>query len=71
MNRHQRRADAARDRKRLDRAEHIRFALDYLAHAAAPTATGATLILPDGSTTYVSAKDARAMHGTGKLGGRA
>lgn len=71
MNRHQRRSDAARDRKRPDRAGHIRFALDYLANAAAPSVTGATLLMPDGSTTYLSAEDARAMHGTGKPGGRA
>ncbi len=71
MNRHQRRADAAAVRKRPDRAEHIRLTLAYLANAAAPTATGATLILPDGSTTYLSAEDARAMHGTGKPGRRA
>lgn len=66
MNRHQRRAEAARERKRADL---VRFALDYLARAAAPTATGCTLILPDGSTTYVSAADARAMRATGKPGG--
>lgn len=71
MNRHERRAGAAQDRKRPDRAEHIRLALDYLASVAAPTAAGATLIMPDGSTTYLSAEDARAMHGMGKPEGRA
>lgn len=62
MNRHARRATAARDRK-ADRAEMIRLALDYLANVAAPTASGATLMLPDGSTLYLSADDARALHG--------
>lgn len=71
MNRHQRRADGARDRKRRDRAGHIRFALEYLANAAAPSVTGVTLLSPDGSTTYLSVEDARAMYGTGRPGGRA
>jgi hypothetical protein len=62
MNRHQRRADAARARK-PDRAEAIRIAVDYLANAAAPTVTGATLMFPDGSTLFLSADDARALHG--------
>ena len=71
MNRQQRRAEAARDRRLLDRAEAIRLASAYLANVAAPTATGITLFLPDGGTAYVSAEDARAMHGKGKPGGRA
>ncbi len=69
MNRQQRRAQAAQQRK-LSRTESIELALATLANAG-PTATGATLILPDGSTQYLSADDARAMHGDGKPGGRA
>ena len=68
MNRHQRRADAARDRKPADRAEVIRSVYNYLANIAAPTATGATLFLPDGSSLYLSADDARAMCGNAKSG---
>lgn len=71
MNRHQHRADAAVDRKRSDRDEHIRLILEYLANAPAPTAAGGTLITPDGSTIYLSVEDARAMHGMAKPGGRA
>lgn len=71
MNRRQRRADAARDREAIDRAEVIRLTCDYLANSADPTVTGATLIMPDGSATYLSAEDARVMHSTSKSGGRA
>lgn len=63
MNRRQRQAEAARERKALNRATVIRLTYNYLAHAAAPTATGITLYLPDGSATFVSAEDARAFHG--------
>jgi hypothetical protein len=61
MNRHARRAAAAQERKPRDAAA-IRQAFHYLAHVAAPTATGATLFLPDGSTLYLSADDARALY---------
>lgn len=71
MNRYQRRAGAARERTALDRAGAIRLASACLANVAAPTATGVTLFLPDGGTAYVSAEDARALHGKGKLEGRA
>lgn len=68
MNRHQRRAAAAKERKAPDRAEAIRLASDYLANAAEPTATGVTVFLPDGGTAYLSAEDARAFHSKGKSG---
>lgn len=71
MNRRQRRADAARDRKALDRAGAIRLASAYLANVAAPTATGVTLFLPDGGTAYVSVEDAKALHGKATPRGRA
>ena len=71
MNRRQRQAEAARDRKPRDQAEVIRLAFGYLANAAAPTVTGATLILPDGSSIHVSAEDAKALHAAGKPRGRA
>jgi hypothetical protein len=60
----------ARDRKPLDRAEVIRLTCDHLANSADPTVTGTTLIMPDGSTTYSSAENARVMNGTGKSGSR-
>lgn len=66
MNRHQRRSDAARERKPAGRAEVIHFVYNHLANIAAPTATGATLFLPNGSSLYLSADDARAMCGNAK-----
>lgn len=71
MNRHQRRANAARDRKPADRAEVIRFACHHLANPTDPTVTGATLIMPDGSMIYLSAGDAQVLHGKAKPGGQA
>ena len=71
MNRRQRRADAAENRKALSRAEAIRLTYDHLANSTAPTLNGATVIMPDGSMTYISAADAQAMHGKVKQGGRA
>jgi hypothetical protein len=64
MNRHERRAADARQRRTVGRAEAIRLTNEYLAHQAAATVTGATLILPDGSTLYLSADDALAMAGS-------
>ena len=63
MNRQQRRAAAARNRKVNERAEAIAYTCDYLANIAAPTATGATLFLPDGQRMYISADDARTLYG--------
>lgn len=66
MNRHHRRAEAAEGRKRTtahDKAATVAEALHYLARIAAPTATGATILFPDGSTAYLSADDARALYG--------
>lgn len=57
-------------RKLFDRAEVIRFAFDHLANSTDPTLTGATLIMPDGSTNFLSADDARALHETAKPGGQ-
>lgn len=68
MNRHDRRAAEARNRKPLTRAEIINLGLQFLA-ASGNTATGATLIHPDGSTTYVSRETADAMTGAGKAEG--
>jgi hypothetical protein len=64
MNRHERRAAKARGVTSHDpsRSEAIRLAYEYLAKGAADTATGATLISPDGTVTYLSADDARAFH---------
>ena len=59
MNRHQRRADAARDRKAADRAEAIRLAYDCLASSDDTSVVGGTLFLPDGSVAYLSAADAK------------
>jgi hypothetical protein len=71
MNRQQWRAAAARNRKNREHADGIRTAMHYLARHAEPSATGATVILPDGSRTYVSAGDARAFYDRGKRpGGR-
>jgi len=61
-NRHNRCAAGAKKSK-PDGAEAIRLACRYLATIAEPTATGATLFLPDGCTIYLSADDARAVHG--------
>jgi hypothetical protein len=61
---------AAQDRK-ADRAEAIRLACHYLANIAEPTVSGATLILPDGCMLYLSAEDARALHGDAETGSRA
>ena len=70
MNRRQRRADAARDRKAADRAEAIRLAYDCLATSDDTSVIGATLFMPDGSATYLSAADARAHRSSVKPKGR-
>ena len=71
MNRQQRSADTAANRKPLDRAEAVRLTYDQLGNSADPTLSGATVIKLDGSMTYISAADAQAMHGKAKPGGRA
>lgn len=72
MNRHQRRAAAARARRAAqpDRAKLIRQTLAVLA-ASGPSATGATLILPDGEVLHLDAMDARVMAGDAPARGRA
>jgi hypothetical protein len=69
MNRHHRRAEAASGRKPVDRAEVIRLAHDFLANTAAPTVTGATVFMPDGTSFFISAEDARKLHGKTKPDG--
>ena len=74
MNRHNRRADAAELRKSgaiHAKAAAVAQAMHYLAHRAADTATGATLMHSDGTSTYISADAARALYGAGKPEGRA
>jgi hypothetical protein len=66
-NRRKRRS--AKGRKAEARAEAIRVACTYLANVAAPRTTGGTLILPDGSMSFLSAEDARKLHGKAKPGG--
>lgn len=70
MNRYQRRAEEARHRKAASRDVTIRLALAALA-AAGPTATGATVMLPDGELLYFSVETARAMTSNAPAGGRA
>ena len=43
------------------RSSALLSALRYLAFEAGPTATGATIALPDGETVYVSRADALAL----------
>jgi len=70
MNRQARRAlgAVARDRNRF---EALVQAANYLAHHAAPTAAGATLIFGNGETLFISADTARATAGTKPAGGHA
>ncbi|CAH2606532.1 conserved protein of unknown function (plasmid) [Rhodovastum atsumiense] len=63
MNRHQRRAATAQNRQQPGRTDLIGLSLDILANVAAPTATGATLILPSGGSLYLPAETARAWCG--------
>ena len=60
MNRHQRRSAAARGGEGVTRADALRAAMDYL-RTAPNTATGATVLLPDGEPVYVSRETADAM----------
>jgi hypothetical protein len=60
MTRQQRRA-ADRAEAKAKRAATISAAMDYLVNAAGPTATGATIIMPDGELVYVSVEQARQM----------
>jgi hypothetical protein len=62
MNRHQRRAATAQSQKTHERAAAIRLAMAALAKAG-PTATGATLMLPDGEVLHLNAADAHALAG--------
>jgi hypothetical protein len=62
---------AAKDRKAEARAEAIRLAYDYLSNVAASTVTGGTLILRDGSMSFLSAEDAYRVHGKTKPDGAA
>lgn len=73
MNRQQRRAEAARARRDSahDRAAAIAEAMHYLANVAASTATGATLMHPDGTTSYISVEDAKALYGSAPARGQA
>ena len=74
MNCHHRRADAAELRKRCTihaKAAAVAQVMHFLARRAADTATGATLMHPDGTSTYISADAARAIYGAGKPEGRA
>lgn len=66
MNRHQRRAEAAKARATRMRHEAVADALAYLATRNDPTITGATLFLPDGQSLHLSADLVRA---TAKPGG--
>lgn len=74
MNRNHRRANASELRKSgsiHDKAAAVAQAMHYLAHRAADTATGATLMHRDGTSTYISADAARALYGAGKPEGSA
>ena len=60
MNRHARRAAAAQRRDGDVRADALRTAMAYLRTAPA-TATGATVLLPDGEPVYIAREAADAM----------
>jgi|GEM_PF-6473431 len=68
MNRHDRRAAEARNHTPLTRAELINLSLRFLS-VSGDTATGATLMHPDGTITYISRETADAMNATTKGGG--
>jgi hypothetical protein len=53
---------AAAKQRKPTRAEVIRSVCHYLANTTDPTVTGATVVLPNGETIYVSADNARALH---------
>jgi hypothetical protein len=63
LNRRQRRAHAAQERKGIERADMLKLATYYLANIADSTATGATVVMPNGEMLYLSADDARALYG--------
>ena len=69
MNRHERRARQAAGKSAAKREASIRATLDYLANVAGPTATGATLFLPNGEVLYLDATTARELAGK-PAGGR-
>ena len=60
MNRHQRRARAAKDRATRMRHAAVEDALAYIAELNDPSISGATVFLPDGQVLHVSAEMARA-----------
>jgi hypothetical protein len=68
MNRHQRRAEAAKGKACPSRADLIRTAMTMLATHPDPTIGGCTLFLPDGETLHLDADTARAMAGTKPAG---
>ena len=59
MNRHHRRAEAAKTRASRMRHAAIRDAIGVLAAIDDDSVEGATLFLPDGQTLYLSAEMAR------------
>jgi len=61
MNRHQRKAEAAKARAAALRHAAVNDALAFIADCRDPTVTGATLMLPDGEVLHLSADTARAM----------
>ncbi len=63
MNRQQRRA-AGVQRSTADIGPALLDAAHYLANVAASTATGATLVMPDGTRRYLSVEAARAIAAT-------
>lgn len=70
MNRHERRAAAARALTEKSRSQIIAEAIDFLAElgSADPGVSGASLILPSGEIKYLDIQPARAMRsgGTGE-----
>ena len=69
MNRHDRRAEESQQRH-ASKADILRRAVAALA-SASDTATGCTVIYPDGATAYISRDTADAMHGRKPAAGRA
>jgi hypothetical protein len=67
---HRRRHATKVRRAPIDRAAVIRVAHHFLANLYAPTATGVTVFMPDGSEFYVSADNAHALHGKWNKGSR-
>ena len=71
MNRHQRRAEAARNRATKIRHAAVEDVLAYMKATNDPTITGATLLLPDGQMLHVPAETAQAMAPDSTAAGRA